>query len=106
MTSSPPKHRVSKRNWLSSRLVAACSLATVTTSLFSADLAGPVSEKSELKPSPRSAKPESVPPPISTTFVNLDVGSPELAGSASPVGKGWDITAGGADIWNKTDPLQ
>lgn len=36
-------------------------------------------------------------------FANLDIGSPELAGSASPVEKGWDITAGGADIWNKTD---
>lgn len=45
----------------------------------------------------------STPPPISATFANLDVGSPELVGSASPVEKGWDITAGGADIWNKAD---
>lgn len=36
-------------------------------------------------------------------FTNLDIGSPELAGSASLVENGWDITAGGADIWNKTD---
>ena len=47
--------------------------------------------------------PHSVPPPISATFASLDVGSPSLAGSASLVEKGWDITAGGADIWNKTD---
>ena len=47
--------------------------------------------------------PHSVPPPISATFANLDVGAPKLAGSASPVEKGWNITAGGADIWNKTD---
>ena len=45
----------------------------------------------------------STPPPISTTFANLDVGSPELVGSASPVERGWDISAGGADIWNKAD---
>jgi hypothetical protein len=45
----------------------------------------------------------STPPPISATFANFDVGSPELAGSVSPVEKGWDITAGGADIWNKAD---
>ncbi len=44
-----------------------------------------------------------MPPPITETFGNLDVGAPELAGSASPVERGWDITAGGADIWNKTD---
>ena len=45
----------------------------------------------------------SVPPLITASFANLDVGSPKLAGSARPVEKGWDITAGGADIWNKTD---
>lgn len=43
------------------------------------------------------------PPPISATFTNLDVGSPKLVGSARPVERGWDITAGGADIWHKTD---
>jgi len=39
----------------------------------------------------------------STPFVNLDVGSPRLAGSARPVEAGWDLTAGGADIWEKAD---
>ena len=45
----------------------------------------------------------SVPPPVSATFTHQDVGAPELAGSANPVENGWDIIAGGSDIWNKTD---
>lgn len=45
----------------------------------------------------------SVPPPISATFASLDVGLPKLAGSARPVENGWDLTAGGADIWNRAD---
>ncbi len=36
-------------------------------------------------------------------FTNLDIGSPQLAGSARPVETGWDLIAGGADIWEKTD---
>ena len=36
-------------------------------------------------------------------FRNADVGSPQLPGSATQVGGGWEITAGGADIWEKTD---
>lgn len=36
-------------------------------------------------------------------FSNLDIGSPQLAGSAKPVEDGWDIVAGGADIWEKSD---
>jgi len=36
-------------------------------------------------------------------FTNVDVGSPQLAGSAKPVGTGWDIVAGGADIWENAD---
>jgi len=36
-------------------------------------------------------------------FSNLDIGSPQLAGSARQVEGGWDITAGGADIWGKSD---
>jgi hypothetical protein len=38
-----------------------------------------------------------------TGFAQLDIGSPQLAGSATPVDQGWDIAAGGADIWEKTD---
>ena len=36
-------------------------------------------------------------------FANLDIGSPHLAGSARPVETGWDLIAGGADIWEKAD---
>ncbi|MEI7732564.1 MAG: hypothetical protein WCO56_23535 [Verrucomicrobiota bacterium] len=39
----------------------------------------------------------------SNGFTNLDVGSPQLTGSATAVTGGWDITAGGADIWEKSD---
>ena len=39
----------------------------------------------------------------SAAFSNLDVGSPELGGSASQVEGGWDLTAGGIDIWEKAD---
>ncbi len=38
-----------------------------------------------------------------TPFTNIDVGSPQIAGSATPVGSGWDIIAGGADIWENAD---
>lgn len=36
-------------------------------------------------------------------FSNLDIGAPQLAGSAKQVEDGWDIVAGGADIWEKSD---
>jgi hypothetical protein len=36
-------------------------------------------------------------------FLNADVGSPQLAGSARWVDSGWDIVAGGIDIWEKSD---
>lgn len=36
-------------------------------------------------------------------FVSVDVGSPGIAGSAKRVATGWDIIAGGADIWEKSD---
>jgi hypothetical protein len=39
----------------------------------------------------------------STSFSNLDIGSPQLAGSAKPVDTGWDLIAGGVDIWEKSD---
>ena len=39
----------------------------------------------------------------SAGFSNVDVGSPQLAGSARPVESGWDVIAGGADIWEKAD---
>src|SRR4026209_2100983 len=38
-----------------------------------------------------------------TGFFNLDVDRPELVGSARQVEAGWDIIAGGADIWEKSD---
>jgi len=39
----------------------------------------------------------------SALFANLDIGSPQLAGSARRVDTGWDLIAGGADIWEKAD---
>ena len=41
--------------------------------------------------------------PHTAGFSNLDIGSPQLAGSAKQVEGGWDIVAGGADIWEKSD---
>ena len=45
----------------------------------------------------------SVPAQPAANFANLDIGSPQLAGSAKPVETGWDLTGGGADIWEKAD---
>jgi hypothetical protein len=36
-------------------------------------------------------------------FVSLDIGSPQLRGSARQFEGGWDLSAGGADIWEKSD---
>ena len=36
-------------------------------------------------------------------FTSLDVGAPQLAGSAVTVATGWDIIAGGSDIWETSD---
>jgi hypothetical protein len=36
-------------------------------------------------------------------FSNLDIGAPQLSGSATPIEDGWDLVAGGADIWEKSD---
>jgi regulation of enolase protein 1 (concanavalin A-like superfamily) len=59
-----------------------------------------------MNPSPRSEA-SAVPPTCSaapsTRLANCDIGSPQLAGSAAPVAGGWDLTAGGTDIWEKSD---
>ena len=44
-----------------------------------------------------------VPAQQSPGFINLDVGSPQLSGSARQVEAGWDLIAGGADIWERAD---
>lgn len=36
-------------------------------------------------------------------FANVDVGAPSLAGSATAVDAGWDLVAGGVDIWESAD---
>lgn len=36
-------------------------------------------------------------------FTSLDVGAPRLAGSATAVPGGWDLVAGGTDIWERSD---
>ena len=46
-------------------------------------------------------KPEHV--GLAAGFTNCDVGLPALSGAAKRVGQGWDIVAGGADIWEKAD---
>ena len=37
------------------------------------------------------------------SFSSLDVGSPQLSGSTRKVDTGWDLLAGGVDIWEKSD---
>jgi hypothetical protein len=44
-----------------------------------------------------------IPVQRSAGFINLDIGSPQLNGSAEQVGAGWDLIAGGADIWENSD---
>ena len=39
----------------------------------------------------------------SVGFFNLNIGSPQLAGSVTQVENGWDLVAGGVDIWEKSD---
>src|ERR1035437_9282981 len=39
----------------------------------------------------------------SSGFSNLDIGSPKLPGCAKLVEAGWDLIAGGADIWEQSD---
>ena len=46
---------------------------------------------------------QSLPAQQSAGFFNLDIGSPQLGGSAQQVEAGWDLVAGGADIWEKSD---
>ena len=45
-------------------------------------------------------------PVLLTPFITADVGSPQLAGSAAPAGNGWDLVAGGADIWETADQFR
>lgn len=40
---------------------------------------------------------------ISGQFTGRDVGAPALAGSSTRVGSGFDVTAGGVDIWDQSD---
>ena len=54
----------------------------------------------ELNPSKEAHSPRSS---LGLEFIAMDIGAPELPGSAHRVGTGWDIVAGGADIWGKTD---
>ena len=46
---------------------------------------------------------EASPTRQSAGFFNIDIGSPQLPGSAKEVEAGWDLIAGGADIWEKSD---
>jgi len=53
-------------------------------------------------PKPAEVQPSSPAPPA-PGFLNLDIGSPTLAGSARQVETGWELIAAGADIWEKSD---
>jgi regulation of enolase protein 1 (concanavalin A-like superfamily) len=46
---------------------------------------------------------ESVPVQILTSYSTCDIGSPRLNGAAKATETGWNITAGGTDIWEKSD---
>ena len=37
------------------------------------------------------------------SLTSVDVGTPRLTGFATPVARGWDVNAGGADIWERSD---
>ncbi|HWH70089.1 MAG TPA: hypothetical protein VNT26_11940 [Candidatus Sulfotelmatobacter sp.] len=56
-----------------------------------------------------SSKPNTVPSQYASPaqpaagFSQLDIGSPQLAGSTRQVEGGWDLSASGADIWGKAD---
>jgi hypothetical protein len=41
--------------------------------------------------------------PVSADFAHCDIGAPQLPGSAKNLATGWDIVAGGVDIWEKAD---
>lgn len=51
----------------------------------------------------KSGSPESPAPQNLNTFLSCDVGAPLLSGSSKRVEGGWDVVAGGADIWEKSD---
>jgi hypothetical protein len=57
------------------------------------------------KPSKSGAARSQYPSPAHqiSGFRNLDIGSPQLAGSAKQVEDGWDLMAGGVDVWEKSD---
>jgi hypothetical protein len=58
----------------------------------------------EKQPKSKTAASQSALPPRQLTgFSNLDVGSPQLPGSAKQLEGGWDLVAGGVDIWDKSD---
>jgi hypothetical protein len=57
-----------------------------------------MSPKSKPSQDPRAASAQQ-----SVNCSNLDIGSPQLAGSAKQVEGGWDLIAGGGDIWERSD---
>jgi hypothetical protein len=46
---------------------------------------------------------EACPTRQSAGCFNIHIGSPQLPGSAKEIEAGWDLIAGGADIWEKSD---
>lgn len=54
---------------------------------------------------PTSAVTAAIPLPLKK-FVSADLGSPELKGSSTVVKNGFDIVAGGKDIWGSNDQFQ
>jgi hypothetical protein len=58
--------------------------------------------KTSPEPDPDSGS-HAIPASLSASFSHLDIGLPQLAGSAKLVAAGWDLIAGGIDIWEKSD---
>ena len=56
----------------------------------------------EMKPNTFSSS-DALPADFPAGFLSVDIGSPQLAGSARPIERGWDLTASGADIWERMD---
>lgn len=52
----------------------------------------------------RNAETAASPPiPAVATFLNQDLGSPRRRGSIKRLANGWEVTAGGVDIWGSSD---
>lgn len=100
----PIVHRFGFTLGLQSNKFFAASLKGVLVCLsFRCVVTFSVHMKKPPKPKTTRRRPSSTAGHLVSGFRNLDIGSPELAGSAKQVEGGWDLVAGGVDIWEKSD---